>query len=265
MPVMQMTVGDTVEFNLEIHLTNQVLAANHTIYVRIEEVTENNDAQRFFDLPISIEVGDGDPELKIIQNTTNQAMLPGDTLTYEMSLKNEGNTDMQVVLSAVAPNGWTVIAENPNTQSSLVLVDAFSEITFSVTITSAEDARHGDFYTIEVIGKPQSFDIGYSEQFNAELDIDIRVEINDPIRRVSNELSNMRDSTMMMLAGFIILVVAAIAGKRRRVDEWDEEVDEYDVDEEFDLPDAVTDGESELEETTVEDDDDLDEIELIDD
>lgn len=266
MPVMQMTVGDTVEFNLEIHLTNQVLAANHTIYVRIEEVTENTDTQRFFDLPISIEVGDGNPALKIIQNTTNQAMLPGDTLTYEMSLKNEGNTDMQVVLGAVAPNGWTVVAENPNTQSSLVLVDAFSEITFTVIITSAEDARHGDFYTIEVIGKPQSFETGFSDQFNAELDIDIRVEINDPVVRITNELSNMRNSTMVMLAGFIILVVAAIAGKRRRVDMWDEEEDEYDVDEEFDLPEAVTDDELESEGITDDDnDDDLDEIELIDD
>jgi hypothetical protein len=60
--------------------------------------------------------------------------------------------------------------------------------------------------------------------------------------------------------------VAAIAGKRRRIDAWDEEEDEYDVDEEFDLPDAVTDGESELDEITTDDeDDDLDEIELIDD
>lgn len=265
MPVMQMTVGDSVEFNLEIHLTNQVLAANHTIYVRIEEVTENNDAQRFFDLPISIEVGDGDPDLKIIQNTTNQALAPGVEKTYEMTLKNEGNTDMQVVLSATAPSGWEVVAENHNTQSSLVLVDAFSEITFQVTITAAENARHGDFHTIVVTGKPQSFETGFSDQFNAELDIDIRVEINDPVVRITNELSNMRNSTIMMLAGFIILVVAAIAGKRRRVDAWDEEENEYDVDEEFDLPEAVTDEESELEEITVDEDDDLDEIELIDD
>ena len=265
MPVMQMTVGDSVEFNLEIHLTNQVLAANHTIYVRIEEVTENNDAQRFFDLPISIEVGDGDPDLKIIQNTTNQALAPGVEKTYEMTLKNEGNTDMQVVLSATAPSGWEVVAENHNTQSSLVLVDAFSEITFQVTITAAENARHGDFHTIVVTGKPQSFETGFSDQFNAELDIDIRVEINDPAVRITNELGNMRNSTIMMLAGFIILVVAAIAGKRRRVDVWDEEENEYDVDEEFDLPEAVTDEESELEEITVDEDDDLDEIELIDD
>jgi hypothetical protein len=185
--------------------------------------------------------------------------------TYEMTLKNEGNTDMQVVLSASAPNGWTVVAENPNTQSSLVLVDAFSEVTFSVTITAAEDARHGDFHTIKVIGKPQSFDTGFSDQFNAELDIEIRVEINDPVVRITNELSNMRNSTMMMLAGFIILVVAAIAGRRRRVDVWDEEEDEYDVDEEFDLPEAVTDEESEFEEITADEDEDLDEIELIDD
>ena len=267
MPVMQMTVGDTVEFNLEIHLTNQVLAANHTIYVRIEEVTENTDTQRFFDLPISIEVGDGDPALKIIQNTTNQALAPGVEKIYEMTLKNEGNTDMQVVLSATAPNGWTVVAENPNTQSSLVLVDAFSEITFNVIITASEDARHGDFHTIEVVGKPQSFDTGFSDQFNAELDINIRVEINDPIVRITNELSNMRNSTMMMLAGFIILVVAAIAGKRRRVGIWDEEEYEDEIEEEeFDLPEAVTDGESESEEISVdEEDNDLDEIELIDD
>ena len=86
--------------------------------------------------------------------------------------------------------------------------------------------------------------------------------------RITNELSNMRNSTMMMLAGFIILVVAAVAGKRRRVGIWDEEEydDEIEEEEEFDLPEAVTDGESESEEIADdEEDDDLDEIELIDD
>ena len=60
------------EFWLEIHLTNQVLADNHTIFLRIEDADDNDpDSQRFFDLPISIEVGEGNPELKIVQVSWN--------------------------------------------------------------------------------------------------------------------------------------------------------------------------------------------------
>ncbi len=265
MPVMQMTAGDSEEFWLEIHLTNQVLAANHTIYLRIEESTGSG-TPRFFDLPISIGVGEGVPALKIVQVSANQPMLPGDTTDYTMRLKNEGNTDMQVVLTAEAPSGWAATAQNPDTQSSLVLVPAFSEITFNLHVSSSSDARHGDFHTIKVIGKPQSFTTGYSDEYNAEADVDIRVEINNPTTRITNELSNMRTTTKMMLAGFVLLIVAAIAGRKRRTNEWEEE-EEYldDEDELFDLPDAVTDEElmGDSEEEAV--DEDLDEIELIDD
>ena len=167
-----------------------------------------------------------------------------------------------MVLSATSPDGWTAIAQNPDTQSSLVLVPAFDEITFTLQVTSAADARHGDFHTITVIGKPQSFSTGFSDSYNTESDVDIRVEINDPITRITNELSNMRTSTMMMLAGFVILIVAAIAGRRKHVDEWEEEEEyEDEYDEEFDLPEAVTDTDSVDDE---DEDEDLDEIELVD-
>lgn len=265
-PVMQMTSGDTAEFWLEMHLTNQVLAANHTIYVRIEEVTEDVNAQRFFDLPISIAVGEGDPALKIVQVSANQPMMPGDSTDYTMKLKNEGNTEMQVVLTAEAPSGWTAIASNPDTQSSLVLVPAFSEISFNLHIEAADDSRHGDFHKIKIIGKPQSFTTGYSDEFNAESEVDVRVEINDPLTRISNEMSNMRTTTKLMLGGFVILVVAAIAGRKNRVEEWDDDDFEADsVDEDFDLPEAVTDSDSESLEEIDNDDDDLDDIELIED
>ncbi|DAC50706.1 MAG TPA: hypothetical protein HA340_03170 [Candidatus Thalassarchaeaceae archaeon] len=267
MPLFQTTSGESVEFWLEIHLTNQVLADNHTIYLRIEDADDPDpESQRFFDLPISIEVGEGNPALKIVQVSANQPMLPGDTTDYTMRLKNEGNTDMQVVLSADSPDGWTAIAQNPDTQSSLVLVPAFDEITFTLQVTSASDARHGDFHTITVVGQPQSFTTGFSDDFNTDSDVDIRVEINDPVMRITNELSNMRTTTMLMLAGFVILIVAAIAGRRRRAEAWADMEEEYEeeLDEEYDLPDAVTEYVAVEPEDEEEDDDFLDEIELVD-
>ncbi|HJL59368.1 MAG TPA: NEW3 domain-containing protein, partial [Candidatus Thalassarchaeaceae archaeon] len=208
------------------------------------------------------------PELKIVQVSANQPMLPGDTTDYTMRLKNEGNTDMQVVLSADSPDGWTAIAQNPDTQSSLVLVPAFDEITFTLQVTSASNSRHGDFHTITVVGQPQSFTTGFSDDFNTESEVDIRVEINEPVMRITNELSNMRTTTMLMLAGFVILIVAAIAGRRRR-SEWDEEEEDYEdeLDEEFDLPVAVTDIESSEQKDDgeeAEEEDPLDDIELVD-
>ena len=267
MPVFNMSYGDTIEFNLEMHLTNQVYAGEHTIYIRIEEVTDDTNSQRFFDLPVIIEVGEGDPDLRIVQKSANQAMLPGDNTEYTMRLINDGNTEMMVELDATAPVGWTVVAENPETQSSVVLVPAFDEIIFTLKVSSASDARHGDLHTITVTGHPQSFSEGYSDDYNAERQVEIRIEINDPVTRISNELTNMRTSTMLMLAGFTLLIVAAIAGRKRRSDFWEEDEEEYydENDEEFDLPEAVTESESEDDsEEEVEEDDNLDEIELID-
>jgi hypothetical protein len=84
--------------------------------------------------------------------------------------------------------------------------------------------------------------------------------------RITNELSNMRTTTMLMLAGFVILIVAAIAGRRRRAEAWADMEEEYEdeLDEEYDLPDAVTEYVAVEPEDEEEDDDFLDEIELVD-
>ena len=262
LPMVQLTSGDSFEFWVEIHLTKQVIAANHTVYVRVEEVTEDAESQRFFDLPISIEVKEGKPDLKIVQVSANQPIVPGESTDYTMRLKNEGNTDMQVVLSADSPGGWSADATNPDTQSSLVLVPAFSEVTFNLKVSSDSSARHGDFYTITITGEPQSFETAFTEEDNAEAEIEVRVEINDPVMRVSNELTNMRLETQLLLAGIVLLAVIGFKG-RRGSDDWDEDdeyhYDEEDVEEEFDLPVPVVDEDSgeEVEE-------DLDDIELLD-
>jgi hypothetical protein len=269
-PMLQLTLDDSVELELEIHLTSQVLSGNHTIYLRIEEErTDSEEPERFFDLPFSIEVEAGDPDLKIVLSSANQPIGPDGTSNYTMVLKNEGNTDMRVLLSATAPSDWYATAEDSSTGSRMVTVAAFDEVTFLLRVTAPSSARHGDIHSIEIEGEPYTIDgQSFPDSQNAEASVKIRVEIDDPVSRLTNEILNMRTETKLLLAGFVILAVAAIAGRKRGSDMWQEEDDYHDdePEEEFDIPEPV--------EVSVNDDDDIeladdevddDEIEIIDD
>jgi hypothetical protein len=269
LPMIQLTLDDSIEFELEVHLTSQVLSGNHTIYLRIEETTGGDDPERFFDMPFSIEVGAGDPSLKIVQVSANQPIGPEGTANYTMLLKNEGNTDMRVLLSAKAPSDWSATAEDPTTGSRMVTVLAFDEVTFRLRVIAPSTARHGDIHNIEIEGEPYTMDgQSFLDSHNTQKSVDIRVEIDEPFSRLTNEIINMRTETKLLIAGFVILAVAAIAGRRRATDEWaeDDDYEDDDEEEEFDIPEPVDESVDDDDMVELADDEvDDDDIEILDD
>ena len=69
-PRVSLGPGDFTEVFVTATLTSQVVAGNHTIYLRIIEDIEDDDA-RYFDLPIVFEIEPGDPQLQIVQVSPN--------------------------------------------------------------------------------------------------------------------------------------------------------------------------------------------------
>ena len=257
-PRVQLAPGDSQLINLDITLTAQVPEGNHTIYLRIREDISDASLARYFDLPLTILIGKDKPQLSIHQITQIHALQPGGISEIQMKVKNDGNTDVMVLLDADVSGDWDadVVSQNG---AEVVTVRAFSEVSFTVTITAGESALNGDQKGVIVSAKPLSEDESFGEQYTAEKTLTIQVSMNSIGDIIVNELTNPRPATIAIGLGMIILLVAAVSGRRNRIeyiDVWVDDDEDEDDEDEFDLPDSVT----------SEDDDayDEDDIELVD-
>ena len=143
--------------------------------------------------------------------------------------------------------------------AQVVTVRAFSEVSFTVTITAGQSALNGDQKEVVVTAKPLSEEESFGEQYTAEKTLTIQVSMNSITEIIVNELTNPRPATIAIGLGMIILLVAAVSGRRNRieyVDVWVDDDEEEDEDDRLEIPDLVS----------SEDDDsyDDDDIELVD-
>ena len=256
-PRVQLAPGDTELINLDITLTDRVAEGNHTIYLRIREDISDLSAARYFDLSLIIQIGKDDPLLTIHQISQSHALKPGEISEIQMKVKNEGNSEVLILLDADASDGWdaTVVSQNG---AQVVTVPAFSEVSFTVTIETPEEAKNGDEMTVVVSAKPLSEDESYPDEFTARKTVNLQIAVNNLIDRIGGEIFDPGPVTILIGLAFMILLVASISGRRNRVEYIDVWVDEDEFEEEtqMELPDTVS----------AEDDDfyDDDEIELID-
>ena len=257
-PRVQLAPGDSQLINLDITLTAQVPEGNHTIYLRIREDISDLSLARYFDLPLTILIGKDKPQLSIHQITQIHALQPGGISEIQMKVKNGGNTDVMVLLDVDVTGDWDadVVSQNG---AQVVTVRAFSEVSFTVTITAGQSALNGDQKEVVVTAKPLSEEESFGEQYTAEKTLTIQVSMNSITEIIVNELTNPRPATIAIGLGMIILLVAAVSGRRNRieyVDVWVDDDEEEDEDEGLEIPDLVS----------SEDDDsyDDDDIELVD-
>ena len=257
-PRVQLAPGDTEMVNLDITLTSQVSEGNHTIYLRVREDISDLSIARYFDLPLTILIGKDNPQLSIHQITPVHAAKPGDILEIRMKVKNDGNSDTMVLLGADASNDWSASAANYTSGAQLVSVPAFSEVEFEVRIIVGDDSMNGDDVPVVVTAQPLAEDDSWPDEYTAKKTIIVQVAINDPLGIILNEVQNPRPATIAIALGVVILLVAAVTGRKNRIEYIDVWVDDDEIDgeEEMELPDLVS----------GEDDDsyDEDDIELVD-
>jgi len=257
-PRVQLAPQDTTLINLDITLTEQVTEGNHTIYLRVEEDINDPSLQRFFELPITILIGQDEPQLSIHQITQGHAMRPDSTSEIQMKVKNNGNSAVLVLLDAEATDGWSASVLSQN-GAQVVTIPPFDEVSFTLTIVSSEDALNGDEMPIVVTAKPLSEDESYPAEYTARKTVTVEISIDGTLEIIWAEMSGGRIETRLIGIGVIVLLVAWIVGRRGRIeylDEWVDEEEEEGLESEFDLPDPVSEDED--------DSYDDDEIELVD-
>ena len=268
LPTVSLGPGDYTEIFVVVTLTNQVVVGNHTVYLRIIEETSDSNP-RYFDLPMVFEVDADEPDLEIVQVTSNRKLAPGEDYDFQLKVRNKGNSPLIVLLDAeaVGATGWTVDIGGP-TGSRLIELDAFEEVTFHLEVSVPASANNGDQVVVTVTAEPHDTDQSWPEDFTAEEMVTLVVGIDAIFDRLLNEITNPRASTLIVMVVAILLVFGGIQSRMNRR-KWaahlalleamkDEEEDDEDGDEDEDIPAPVTE-EEEPDEMVYDDDD----IELI--
>ena len=205
---------------MTIEMTSQVVQGNHTVYLRVkEDVTSGEDEARYFDLAITLNVKADDPQLELVQVTSNRGIAPGDEYAYQIKVKNKGNSPQTVLLSAnVDEQGWSVEVEGPS-GSPLVEIAPFEELTFRIRVTSPSDANNGDRVPVRVEASPFATDKAWPEEYTAKLTLTMVVDISSVIDLLMNEVMHPRGSTIVVLGIALLLLFAGFQSRnsRRRV------------------------------------------------
>ncbi len=266
-PRVSLGPGDFTEVFVTVTLTSQVIAGNHTIYLRIIEDNDDDDP-RYFDLPIVFEIEAGEPELQIVQVSPNYELLPGEAYSIQLKVKNNGNGPLTILLDAeVEVSGWSVDIEGPS-GSPLIELEAFEEATFNLEIIVPESANNGQQVPVQITATPFDTEQSWPEEYTATITVTVTVGISSLLDILVNEITHPRLSTMVIGLVSILLLFAGVQSRmnRRR---WTAHLayleslgggdgDEETEDEDSDLPSPVT----SIEEEDLDDYED-DEIELV--
>tara|TARA_B100001750_G_scaffold191083_1_gene161401 strand:- start:277 stop:3078 length:2802 start_codon:yes stop_codon:yes gene_type:complete len=214
-PRISLGPGDFSEVFVTAILTNQVVAGNHTIYLRIIEDIDEDDA-RYFDLPIVFEIESGEPELQIVQVSPNYELLPGEAYTLQLKVKNNGNGPLTVLLDAeVEQSGWTVDIDGPS-GSPLIELGAFEETTFNLEVSVPESANNGDQIPVIVTATPFDTEQSWPDEYSAEISVMMTVGISSLFEILVNEITHPRISTLIIALVGILLLFAGIQSRINR-------------------------------------------------
>ena len=264
-PQVSLGPGDFTEIFVVVTLTDQVVVGNHTVYLRIKEDTPDSNP-RYFDLPMVFEVDADEPDLTIVQVTSNRKLAPGGLYDFQFEVRNKGNSPVTIMLDAEleGANGWNVDIEGP-TGSRLVELDAFEEVTIILEVKVPSSSNNGDTAKITITAEPHDTEQSWPDEFTAEKNLNMVVGIDGIFDRLVNEVTNPRGSTLIVMVVAILLMFAGIQSRMNRR-KWaahlalleamnEAENDDLDGDSEEDYHIPIV--EEEEEEEMVYDDDDI--------
>ena len=214
-PRVSLGPGDFTEVFVTVTLTSQVVAGNHTVYLRIiEDIDDDN--PRYFDLPMVFEVEAGDPELQIVQVSPNYELLPGEAYSIQLKVKNNGNGPLTVLLDAeVEVSGWSVNIEGPS-GSPLIELEAFEEATFNLEVTVPDSANNGEQVPVQITATPFDTEQSWPEEYTATTIVTLTVGISSLLDILINELTHPRLSTMVIGLVGILLLFAGVQSRMNR-------------------------------------------------
>ena len=214
-PVVTLGPEDYTEIFVTVTLTNQVVVGNHTIYLRIMEATTDSNP-RYFDLPLTFEIDADNPDLEIVQISSNRELTPGEDYNFQLKVKNIGNSPLIVLLDAEIDNtAWAVDISGPS-GSKLIELEPFSEVTFILEVTVPSSANNGEKVTIRVTAEPHDTEQSWPDTYTAENNIMMVVGINSVVDLLINEVTHPRLSTLIITVVAILLIFGGIQSRMNR-------------------------------------------------
>ena len=214
-PRVSLGPGDFTEVFVTAILTSQVVAGNHTIYLRVIEDIDEEDA-RYFDLPIVLEIESGEPDLQIVQVSPNYELLPGEAYTLQLKVKNNGNGPLTVLLDAeVEESGWAVDIDGPS-GSPLIELDAFEETSFNLEVSVPDSANNGDQIPVIVTATPFDSEQSWPDEYTAEISVTMTIGISSLLEILVNEITHPRISTLIIALVGLLLLFAGIQSRINR-------------------------------------------------
>jgi hypothetical protein len=173
---------------------------------------------------MTFEIDSDPPNLEIVQVTQDRKLLPGEDYSIQMKVKNEGNTEMTILLDAeVDSSGWEVSIEGPS-GSTFIQLGAYEEVSFNLKVTVPSDANNGDKVPVLVTAMPLAYVIdgtldtsqSWSDEYTAKKTVQMTVDLGNVFDIVVNELSHPRPLTLIMLIVGVLLIIAGIQSNMNR-------------------------------------------------
>ena len=164
----QLSSDTSADITVSIDMREQVLAGNHTLYLRVtEEVSEGE--PRYFDLPLNIEVKEEvKPGRIFVERVTELTpFLPGAEQNYEFRVENSNNVLLDVIISAQdVPTGWDAkFSKSGSTQEGntiLLKIEPFSTQDFTLILTSPDDLVAGKEMVVVLSVEPLDSEVSTS-------------------------------------------------------------------------------------------------------
>ena len=165
----QLSSGEKDDIEVKIKMRDQVLAGNHTLFLRVtEEVSEGD--PRYFDLPLKIEVKkEVLPGRIFVERVTELTpFLPNAEQSYEFRVENANNIEMQVIISTeTLPDGWsagfTTSGSNQQGNTILLTIEAFETSEFTMILTAPDDLVPGEEPVVVLSVEPVDDEISNSQ------------------------------------------------------------------------------------------------------
>ena len=165
----QLSSGETDDIEVKIKMRDQVLAGNHTLFLRVtEEVSEGD--PRYFDLPLKIEVEEEVKQGRIfVERVTELSpFLPNEKKDFEFRVENSNNILLDVIISAeTLPDGWmagfTTSGSSQSGNTILLKIEPFSTSEFTMILTAADDVVPGEDVVVVLSVEPVDNEISTSQ------------------------------------------------------------------------------------------------------
>ena len=242
------------DIEITIQMRDQVLAGNHTLYLRVtEEVSEGD--PRYFDLPLEIQV---EEELKpgriFVERVTELTpFLPGSEQSYEFRVENQNNIPLEVVITSLTlPSGWTASfsTSGSSLEGNLVklVIDPFSTDEFTLILKAPGDVVAGKDAVVILSVTPFDEEVSTSQLIQTpQFKFTTTCEGIDCV--VNAALDFESPQTIGLYVGILLVIFLAVYRRgqtsAREVSMWEEEESNFEkLNDEFgDLPEAISDEE----------------------